>query len=63
MEKPEGTRRQWWDHLTTEREKKLPMWINPATNLPPTNYFLFTSKKFKNGVYYNPYFTIDNPDP
>ena len=25
-------------------------------------YELFTSKTFKKGVYYKPYFTIDNPD-
>jgi hypothetical protein len=27
------------------------------------DFFLFTSKKFKKGVYYNPFFTIDNLDP
>jgi len=60
MEKPEGTGRQWKDHLTTKREETIPSGF-PRDNLPPKNHFLFTSKKSKNGVYYNTYFTIDNP--
>jgi len=27
------------------------------------DFFLFTSKTFKKGVYYNPYFTIKRPNP
>jgi len=40
METPEGTRRQWWDHLTTVREKKLSHVGQPPTKLPPKNPFL-----------------------